>query len=233
MLKELFRFSMNDESSRPEPAVEPSGLPDHTRALAKLAEEFDRGTTLSAVPAVSAGPVVSERPLAPAFDQIYQTAALKPPRLNYSILKVSDMLNSHHLAAMSSDAKRCSLMMALEAAGVEVEDLLQDAVVRQRALNDFEDSQQAKLKELEAAKGAENRQIQAELDRLTNQYMSLIQANIDSVAREQDRFHAWQRTKQQEVQRIADAAAFCVPPGSAAANGGLSAVLERATALHK
>jgi predicted ATP-binding protein involved in virulence len=152
--------------------------------------------------------------------------------LVYNILKVSDMLNSQHLSTMSTEAKRCSLLMALEAAGAEIEDLLQDAVVRQRALNDFEDSQQNKLKDLESAKAAENRQIQGELDRLTGQYMALIQANVDEVAREQDNFRAWQRRKQEEAQRISDAATFCVPPGTAD-HGGLSAVLERATASRK
>ncbi|MBV9744654.1 MAG: hypothetical protein JO099_12915 [Acidobacteriia bacterium] len=117
--------------------------------------------------------------------------------------------------------------MALEAAGVEVEDLLQDAVVRQKALNDYEEIQLEKLKDFETVKLEENSKIQAELDRLTNQYMSRIQANLEEVAREQDKFRTWQRGKQQEAQRITEAATFCVPQGTAAS--GLAEVLERAT----
>lgn len=230
MLKEFFRFSLN-ENSRPESETNGNGSSpsNHARALAKLAEEFDRGMAEVAIPAPAANSVEKM----PAFDQIYQNAAVKPPRLAYSILKVSDMLKSPHLAGMSSEAKRCSLLMALEAAGAEPEDLLQDAVVRQRALNDFEDGQQNRLKDLEAAKAEANRQIQAELDRLTSQYMALIQGNVDELAREQDHFRAWQKLKQQEVQRITEAAQFCVPQGSAANNGGLAAVLERATVIRK
>jgi hypothetical protein len=164
-----------------------------------------------------------------SFEQIYLNAAVKPPRLSYGILKIAEMVNSQHLSGMSSEAKRCSLLMAIEAAGVEVEDLLQDAVVRQRALNDYEETQQSKIDEFEAAKAAENNTIQAELDRLTSQYLSRIQANLDEVARAQDRFHAWQKNKQQESQRITEAATFCVPQGSVANNGSLTAVLERAT----
>ena len=231
MLKEFFRFSLN-EPSRPETVVEPAGPIDHSRALAKLAQEFDRGPAVKPVPAPPPAATASAAKQ-PSFEQIYQSAAVRPPRLSYSILKIGDMLSSQHLEGMSSEAKRCSVLMALEAAGVELEDLLQDAMVRQRALNDHEDAHLAKLKELETAKAAENRQIQSELDRLTNQYMALIQANVDAVAREQDEFRAWQRRKQQELQRIADAAAICVPPGAAAPNNGLTAVLERATALHK
>ena len=231
MLKELFRFSLN-ESSRTENGADLNGSADHTRALAKLADEFDRNSTPPPLPKPPSVSVPSmEKP--PSFEQIYQNASVKPPRLSYSILKISDMLNSQHLAGMSSDAKRCSLLMALEAAGAEVEDLLQDAVVRQRALSDFEEAQQNRLKELESAKAAENRQIQAELDRLTNQYMALIQANVDEMARQEDNFRAWQKLKHQEAQRITDAAAFCVPPGATPNNNGLTAVLERASSFRK
>lgn len=167
------------------------------------------------------------------FEQIYQTAAVKPPRLSYGILKVAEMMNSSHLSGMSPEARRCSLLMALEAAGAEIEDLLQDAVVRQRALNDYEEAQGARLQSFEQSKLDENKKIQQELDRLTGQYMARIQANLDEVAREQDNFHTWQRTKQQEAQRITEAAAYCVPQGSSASMGSLTAVLERATVVHK
>jgi hypothetical protein len=59
--------------------------------------------------------------------------------------------------------------------------------------------------------------------------MSRIQTNSDQVAQEQDNFRAWQKRKQQESQRITDAATFCVPQGNGS-NGSansLTAVLER------
>jgi len=227
MLKDLFRFSLT-ENSRPGSEANLDGPSDHARALAKLADQFDRSAAVAGS-AAAANSASADR--APTFDQIYQNAAVKPPRLTYNILKISEMLQSPHLEGMSSEARRCSLLMALEAAGAEVEDLLQDAVVRQRALNDFEDSEQNRLKTLEARKAQENCDIQAELDRLTGQYMALIQANVDEVAREQDSFRAWQKRKQFEVHRITEAATICVPPGTG--NGGLTAVLERATALRK
>lgn len=167
------------------------------------------------------------------FEQIYQAAAVKPPRLSYGILKVAEMMNSPHLSGMSPEARRCSLLMALEAAGAEIEDLLQDAVVRQRALNDYEEAQSNRLQSFEQSKLDENEKIQQELDRLTAQHMARIQANLDEVAREQDNFRAWQRSKQQEAQRITEAAAYCVPQGTAASVSSLSAVLERATVTHR
>ena len=167
------------------------------------------------------------------FEQIYSNAAVRPPKVPYGILKVADMVNSSHLAGLSPEARRCSLLMALEAAGAEIEDLLQDAVVRQKALNDYEHTQIERLKSFEAAKLDENARIQAELERISAQYLSRIQSNLDEVAREQDGLRVWTRQKQLESQRITEAATFCVPQGNLANSSTLTAVLERATFVRK
>ncbi len=185
-------------------------------------------------PAESPAPAKEESRAIPSldradFEHIYRKAGGKPPQVPCGILKVVEMMNSQHLCGLSPDARRCAVLMALEAAGAQIEDLLQDAVVRQRALNDYEKEQQDKLRRFDEAKTEENRVLQAELDRLTAQYMARLQANLDEVAREQDAFRAWQKQKQQEAQRIAEAAAFCVPE-SIGPHGGLTAVLERACA---
>jgi hypothetical protein len=164
-----------------------------------------------------------------SFEQVYQNAATKPPRLAYNIMKVAEMVNSGHLITMSPEAKRNSLLMALEAATVAVEDVLQDAVIRQKALSDYEDVQKSRLKNFEQSKSDENTKIQAELERLTNLHMARIQANLDDVAKEQDNFRVWQKSKNQESQRITEAAAFCVPEGSPVTANRLAGVLERAT----
>jgi hypothetical protein len=212
MLKQWFNFSYQNGSHNgvAHPATETS-----THNLADTAKD------------VAPAPE-SRIATPPAFDQIYNGGAVKPSRIPYGILKVADMIASTHLSGMSPETKRSALLMALEAAGAEVEDVLQDAVVRQRALNDYEETYQGRLKDLENLKSEENSKIQAELDRITGQYMSRIQANVDDVAREQDNYRAWQKRKQQEVERITEAAAFCVPHGSQNGNG-LSSVLERAT----
>jgi hypothetical protein len=123
--------------------------------------------------------------------------------------------------------------MALEAVGVAPEDLLQDALFRQRTLNDLEKEHQDKLRRFEEIKGEENRKLQAELDNLTRGYMARLQANLDEVAREQDKFRDWQRKKQQDTQQIADAAAFCVPEGMGPHGGNLTAMVERACSARR
>jgi hypothetical protein len=225
MLKKWFTLPTLDEA-----APQPKPL------LATPAKPSASSEETSAAPRAPTAVVTNSQNSLPKygpFEQIYQTAAVKPPRLSYGILKVAEMVNSAHLSGMSPEARRCSLLMALEAAGAEIEDLLQDAVVRQRALNDYEEGQSTRLQSFQQNKLDENKKIQQELDRLTGQYLARIQANLDEVAREQDNFHVWQRTKQQEAQRITEAAAYCVPQGNSASMSSLTAVLERATAVNK
>jgi hypothetical protein len=157
----------------------------------------------------------------------------QPPAAKFGIAKVVEMVNSSHLAGLSPDAKRCAVMMALEAVGVGVEELLQDAVFRQRTLANEEDERQAALRQFEGTHTEVNARLQEELAGITNDFMTRMQANLDEVAREQDKFRAWQRKKQQETQQIAEAAAVCVPEGSSAVGGGLTAVLERACAARR
>jgi hypothetical protein len=151
----------------------------------------------------------------------------------FGITKVVEMVNSQHLSGLSPDAKRCAVMMALEAVEVGVEELLQDAVLRQRALADDEQERQSTLRRFEETKADENAKLQAELDSVTARFLSQMQANLDEVAREQDKFRFWQRKKQQETQQIAEAAAVCVPEGAGGIGGSLTAVLERACAARR
>src|SRR5262249_39626677 len=117
-------------------------------------------------------------PLAPgrfaSFEDIYRTVGGRYPNTAYGVLKVIDMVNSPHLAGLSAEAKRCSLMMALEAAGARVEDILQDAMLRQRALNDYEQTLERQLKTFEAAKISENDGVQTELNRFTEECLRRI-----------------------------------------------------------
>ena len=218
MFKDLFRFSFernDDTHEAPRSATDA----DRTEAIVDLAEALERSSAEGNGSAVRAA----------LFEQIYQNAAAKPAQIEYGILKVAEMLDNRYLVGLSPEAKRAAVLMALEAVGAAIDDLLQDAVVRQRALNDYEEGLQRRLKEFEGGKVAENAAIQADLDRLTREHMSRIQSNLDGVAREQDKLRNWQRVKQQESQRIAEAAAFCVPP-SGPGGAGLTQVLERATA---
>jgi hypothetical protein len=154
-------------------------------------------------------------PNPPPFEQIYQTAAVKPPKLVYGIQKVAEMGSSTHLAGMSPVFKRKALLMALEAAGTDVGEVLNDVVARQRALKEYEESYLDEVNQFEAAQIEQNRLQKAELDRITSQFKVRIDASLDEVERWHAGFREWQKSKHQELQRLTDAAALCVPHESA------------------
>jgi hypothetical protein len=154
-------------------------------------------------------PVTSPSP--PAFEQIYQTAAVKPPKLAYGIQKVAEMGNSSHLTGMSSGFKRKALLMALEATGTDVGEVLNDVVTRQRALKEYEEAYLEKVNQFEAAEAEQTRLQRTELEKITSQFQARIDASRDEVERWHKEFRDWQKSKQQELQRLTDAAALCVP----------------------
>ena len=144
------------------------------------------------------------------FEEIYRAAGIPNPRLGYSITKVVGMLSNEHIQDLPLETKRASLLMALEAAGIQVNEVLQDATLRQHALNSYESSQKKRLEQYEARKAQENREIQGEMDRVTAQYLARINGNLDCVAREKDALRKWQLHKQDEAQQMAEAVALCV-----------------------
>jgi len=167
------------------------------------------------------------------FDEIYRAAGIKGPRLGYSIGKVIEMLLSEHIRNLPNETKRASLLMALDAAGVQVDEVLQDATLRQRAINSYEAIQRKHLEEFEARKAQDNCAIQAEMERVAAEYAARISNSLDEVAREKDSFRKWLAKKQHEAQRIAEAVALCVTQGGtkAAATDSMNTFRELANAI--
>lgn len=142
-----------------------------------------------------------------AFEQIYEAAEIRPPSHGFTIFKIADMLKSEHIRSLAVEIKRSSVLLALDAAGVPLQDVIQDAVKRDRALDTFESVQHRALEQLETRKAEENRKLQEEADRVLNELRAKIQSNNDEIAKERERMHTWRLQKQQEEQRIAEAIA--------------------------
>ncbi|MCX6628392.1 MAG: hypothetical protein NTW28_12270 [Candidatus Solibacter sp.] len=224
MFRRMFQFSSSEKETL---LASRNGSAGHSLGMAELSSALQHETERSGN--AVAGTTTGVTPVLESFADVYAAAGVRATGKNYTILKIAEMVNSKHLVDMTPEAKRNSLMMALEAAGAEIGDLLQDAVTRNRALDEYEDERQEQIKAFENVKAEENNKLHAELEQLTSQYMSRIQANSDQVAQEQDKFRGWQKRKQQESQRITDAATFCVPQGNGPIGipNSLSAVLER------
>ena len=163
---------------------------------------------------------------------IYQSAGILNPRKGYSILKVVEMLRSEHLRGLAKEMKRATVLVALDAAGITVEEVTQDAKARLEAIDAYEAEQRKQFETLLARKAEENQQIMAELERIKATYAERMRRNLEGVAREKATFGNWLATKQQESQSISEALELCVkaeanePAGHAGNNGLVSAPIK-------
>lgn len=145
-----------------------------------------------------------------SFEDIYKAAEIPTAPQGYSILKIAEMLQSEHIRSLPSDVKRSSVLVALDAAGVDIKDVIQDAVRRDRALDVYESVQQRALDDLDARKSKENAQIQTEIDQLVAEHKARIQKNNDDVSQAKEQFFGWRLKKQQEEKKISDAVSYFV-----------------------
>jgi len=143
------------------------------------------------------------------YEDIYRAAGIMSPGAGYGIHKVVDMLNSDRLRDLPPDAKRASVLMALDAAGISVDELLTDATRRQNALSSYETAQTKQLEEFEARKGKENSHVEEEMEKIRVHYAQRVQANLDQVAKEKEALKNWQNAMQHETKRITEVIDLC------------------------
>ena len=143
------------------------------------------------------------------LEDIYRAKGIIGLKMGYSIQKVAEMLSSAHVRELPNEMKRASVLMALDVAGIRIEDVLEDAERRLDALNSYEADQDKYRDEYEARKMQENAEVQAEMERVLAHYQERLKSNTDDVAQLRSPFCAWQEIKQQEVQRITEAVVLC------------------------
>lgn len=142
--------------------------------------------------------------------EIYNSAQIGVPAHGYSVLKVAEMLQSEHIRALPPDVKQKSIMVALDAAGVKVADIVEDAVKRDRALDTYERVLQKHLEELRTEKAAENQRLEEEINQRVAELKARVDQNNADLAAEQNSLLAWRVRKRQEEERIAEAIGYFV-----------------------
>jgi hypothetical protein len=166
-----------------------------------------------------------------SYEDIYRAAGIMSPGSGYDIHKVVDMLNSERIRDLSKDVKRASVLMALDAAGISVDDLLTDATRRENALKTYEAGQRKQLEDFESRKSQENARIEEEMEKLRAHYSERIQKNLDLVAKEKETLRNWESAMQHESRRIAEVIELCGKPpaarGTMAAAAGAQGSVEK------
>jgi len=219
MFKRMFEASSPaGRATAPAGQGSASGLPSPTTNNERVHNESPTGSSTAKLP---------------PFAEIYKKSTFHTASTNttFDILKVSEMINSDHLRGLSPSAKHSALMMALEAAGVAVEDMLQDAVQRQRVLNEYEEGERQRLERFEHAKLGDNGRLAAEMESICVQYRGRIASGVQEIEQEREAFREWQERKTREQRRIAEAASACVSDDMGlASDASVTRLLEKNTA---
>jgi len=144
------------------------------------------------------------------MEEIFRAAGVMSPRKGYSVQKVTEMINSEHVRNLAKDMKRAAVLMALDAAGVAVEQIQRDAKSRQEALDAYEASQKNQAEAEWARKTEEIAQIQSELESIQAHYSARISRCTEALARDKARFNTWVTTKEQESHAMTEAVELCL-----------------------
>lgn len=158
--------AMSGPASAPAPALAPQAVPD-VMSLPALAP----------VPAIVGASIPADTP---DFGKVYLVAGVQAPLHGYGIERVGQMLNHRSLAGLDKQVKASAVMAALDAAGVPVQDVVQDAFVRYKALLAFE---AAKDLETATVRPRSLRRIE-ELKRDIEEFQKRKNAEMDALTRQ-------------------------------------------------
>ena len=147
------------------------------------------------------------------FGAVYQEAGIELPLHGYGIDKVAEMLESKRLATLQREVKATAVLAALEAASVPIHDVIQDAVVRDQALDAFEAAKAHEVQEIQAQSGARIEAIKNEIEsflKAKNTEMEGLKQGKEAADRA---FLALQARKRKEEQRLFDLVAHFIEGG--------------------
>jgi hypothetical protein len=80
------------------------------------------------------------------------------------------MLRSEHLRGISKEMKRASILLALDAARISLDEVVDDAKARLEATDSYESSQRRQLEAHLVRRAEKSQQIKAELERVKATY---------------------------------------------------------------
>lgn len=138
------------------------------------------------------------------FGAVYQEAGIELPLHGYGVDKVAEMLEGKRLASLGREVKATAVMAALEAAQVPLRDVIQDAVLRDNALDAFEAAKERELQGLRAKNEARVESLKSEMEELLRK----INTEMEKLKRESEEaakaFAQLRERKRHEEERLRD-----------------------------
>lgn len=140
---------------------------------------------------VDEAPVKAMSGIDVAFEKIFEAARIAAPAHKFTVEKVGEMLSHPKLAALAPEGKAAAVLVALEAQGVKIEEIIEDAVKKDKALDLFERVQVENLK----------RSLKEKMDE-SDALAAKIEANRKGCAELEGQVAAWVKKKQGLEERL-------------------------------
>jgi len=137
------------------------------------------------------------------FAAVYAEAGIELPPHGYGIDKVAEMLEGKRLATLGREVKATAVMAAIEAAGVPLRDVIQDAVRRDKALDAFEAAKGREIQELHARTETRIEEIQNEIQAFLKERNSELERLKAEEEAQNRAFLELQTRKRREEERLA------------------------------
>lgn len=146
-----------------------------------------------------------------SFDNLYSSVSQSP----VSVFKVEEILNQPELQNLPKDTRAKSVAVALRVMGSSVEDIIQDAYLKDQALDQAELLQRQQSQQQKDQAEAQIQAIQKEVD----EFLKVKHAEIELLREENFRcsqaLQAWIEAKLKEEKRIFDILSYFVADDSA------------------
>ena len=136
------------------------------------------------------------------FGAVYDEAGVTLPDHGYGVDKVAEMLQGKRLSQLSREVRATAVLAALEAAQVDVKDVITDAVARDKALDAFEAAKERELRELRDKNETRVRALRQEMEALltkTNAEIERLKAGSETAEKA---FSQLQIRKRREEERL-------------------------------
>ncbi|MBN2082762.1 hypothetical protein JW859_11240 [bacterium] len=220
---------------------------DVVAAIEKIRLDLERGDTpdfekaAAEEPAGAAGaadpdPIPAARPVAstPADSATHED--IKLPRVlsiadiyakakivtgeAFDVFKVESMLNDPEITDLDMAMRARMVRMTLKNMGHELEDIIVDAGIRDRVLEDYNEYLQGEVEKVEQRVGEVNAAIQREIDEFIQGHTAVIEQNRAKLDKIRAAYAEFKRSKEAEEQRLFDIAAPFVDQGKNPVNIG-------------
>jgi hypothetical protein len=146
-------------------------------------------------------PAGDEYPLS----QIYASASIKEPANGFTVYRLMEMLDAEELRGLEPETRAkviTGMLRRLPSGAVEVDDIVREAVLRDRALDAFDKFLADRLARQEKDIEEKNRALQQEIDELTIKNTELMDANRAGIDKERGRIERWRLSKRSEEDRL-------------------------------